>query len=233
MHEEGGDRQATLDAPLPCRRSAPSVSRGAPPMRRPANPPAKNAASSGPSRLRELVGRVARGDEPAFAELFDATRALVHGTTRLILDDAPAAEEATLDVYLQVWREAKRFDERRGTVVSWLSNLARSRAIDRLRVAGGAARRLERPLESAAHRESDGAPPLEASWIGERRARVAAALAHLTSDQQQAIRCAFFLGMSHSEVAAHLREPLGTVKTRIRTGLLRLRDHLRSFEALA
>jgi len=117
-------------------------------------------------------------------------------------------------------------------VLAWLLNLARSRAIDRLRQLGGVVRALEQPLEAAADRAGVEAVPADAAWWSERRERVLAALSRLPPEQREAIHCAFFLGLSHSETAAHLRAPLGTVKTRIRIGMERLRSSLPELEAL-
>ena len=116
---------------------------------------------------------------------------------------------------------------------AWLLNLARSRSIDRMRQAGGAVRRREQPLEVATDRAAATAAPLEAAWLCERRERIVGALAKLPSEQREALECAFFLGLSHSETAARLGAPLGTVKTRIRTALQRLRDHLQELEVHA
>jgi RNA polymerase sigma-70 factor (ECF subfamily) len=183
--------------------------------------------------LEELVRRIAGGEEAALAELYDATRTAVFGFARQVRGDEGAAEEATLDVYAQAWREAARFSTTRGTALHWLINLARSRAIDRLRAEGGVVRRLERPIDAALDLPAGGEAPLEASWLAERRERIAAALHRLPREQQLAVRCAFLLGMTHAEIAAHLQQPLGTIKTRIRTGLLRLRESLEPLEASA
>ena len=188
--------------------------------------------AEGDPDLEGLVARIAAGDEMALARLFDATQSAIYSLARHVIGDDGAAEETTLDVYSQVWREADRFAAKRGSVWSWMLSIARSRAIDRRRAATGVVRGLERPLQDdfadGLSFPDSAAAPDEQSFIAERRRRVAAALARLAREQQEAIRCAFFLGMSHSEVASHLRQPLGTVKTRIRTGLARLRDELRA-----
>lgn len=190
----------------------------------------QRSVSTEPSHLKSLVARMAAGDEAALATLFDATHALVFGLAVQIVRDAGAAEEAALDAYAQAFRDAKRFDPARGAVMAWLLNLARSRAIDRLRQAGGAVRRREQPLDQAAGRAALDAPPSEAAWASERRERILRALGGLPPEQREAVHCAFFLGMSHTEVAAYLNAPLGTVKTRIRTGLDRLRQHVDMLE---
>ena len=185
-----------------------------------------------PPQLAALVLRMAADDEAALADLFDQTRAAVHGLALHIVRDNGAAEEATLDAYAQAFRDAGRFDPKRGAVLAWLLNLVRSRSIDRLRQLGGVVRRREESLESAVGRVAGDAAPADAAWTSERRERVLAALDRLPPEQREAIHCAFFLGLSHSEAAAHLRAPLGTVKTRIRTGMERLRTSLLELEAL-
>ncbi len=198
-----------------------------------ASQPTPRAAAAREPDLAALVRRIAAGDAEALAELYDLTKALVFGLARQILRDEGAAEEATLDAYSQIWREAARWNPERGAVLPWIMNLARCRTIDRLRQMGGASRRLEQPLELAAASAAPDGSPADLSFVGERRRLVARALADLPADQREAIHCAFFLGMSHSEVASHLSQPLGTVKTRIRTGLSRLREHLQTLEAHA
>ena len=191
--------------------------------------PAPNEASV--QDLVLLVRRIGASDESALAELYDATRTAVFGLARHVLGEDEAAEEATLDVYQQVWRDARRFDVRRGSVLGWLMNLARSRAIDTLRARGGALKRREQPLEAARAAADPDLAPDESSWIRERRALVCAALEQLNAEERRALHCAFFLGLSHREIAEQLGHPLGTVKTRIRSGMIRLRKFLRPLEA--
>lgn len=183
-------------------------------------------ALSSDAELAHLVRRMAGGDESALAELWDRTSPVVLAHAMQVLDDRGAAEEATLDCYSQAWREAGRFDAARGSAFAWLISMARSRVIDRLRIAGGAVRRREAPLDLARGHPSGEPSPPAASWIGERRDAILGALARLPGEQLESIRCAFFRGMSHSQIARHLNQPLGTIKTRIRTALLRLRAEL-------
>lgn len=187
-------------------------------------------APRGEPDLASLVARMGRRDEPALAELYDATRALVFGLALQVVGERGGAEEAALDAYSQAWREAARFDAARGNALAWLLNLARSRAIDRRRQAQGSVRRRETALEEAAGIAAPAAAPADGAFARERRERIAAALAALPPEQREALECAFFGGLSHSEAAARLGAPLGTVKTRIRTGLLRLREQLRALE---
>jgi RNA polymerase sigma-70 factor (ECF subfamily) len=171
------------------------------------------------------VRLAAQGDADALARLYDGTASLVYGLALRILRDPGGAEEITEDVYMQVWRQAARYDSARGGVVRWLLTLTRSRAIDRLRV-GAALRTRQTGLDEASE-VHDGAPDPEcAATELERRDRVRAALARLRPDQRQAVELAYFLGMSHSEIARHIGAPLGTVKTRIRLGMEQLRGSL-------
>jgi RNA polymerase sigma-70 factor (ECF subfamily) len=177
--------------------------------------------------LGSLIALCKRGDQSALARLYDRTAAQVNGLAERILGDRGAAEEVTVDVYLQAWRSASTYDGERGTPLAWLLTLARSRAIDRLRSQGGQRRQSE-PLEKARGVASGQPGPEEDSSIAQRRRFVQAALARLAPAQRQAIELAFFSGLSHSEIAAELDQPLGTIKTRVRLGMIRLRELLGS-----
>ncbi len=172
-----------------------------------------------------LIERTARGDESALSALYDGTVSVVHGLALRILGDAAVAEEVTLDVYMQVWRQAVQYDSSRGAPLSWLLTVARSRAIDRRR-AGASQRAQTDPLPATVGLVSTAPGPEEDTSIAERRRIVQGALTRLPAEQRQAVEMAYFTGLSHSEIAAALAEPLGTVKTRIRIGLSRLRDAL-------
>jgi RNA polymerase sigma-70 factor (ECF subfamily) len=173
----------------------------------------------------QRLEQVAQGDSEAPARLYDATHPLVYALALRILDDVADAEEVTLDVYTQVWKTARNFDPGRGTVSAWLVMLARSRAIDRLRVASKR-RRREETRDEVPDIPASTPSPEEASLLSQQRRRVRAALDTLALDQRQAIELAFFSGLSHSELAAKLGQPLGTVKTRIRLGMMKLRELL-------
>jgi RNA polymerase sigma-70 factor (ECF subfamily) len=193
---------------------------------------AHNLAEAWPEedRLSDLLARTVRGDEAALAALYDATVAMVHGLALRIVGDAGAAEEVTADVYLQVWRQAVRYDATRATPIGWLLMLARSRAIDRVR-ARTAQRREVGSLQEALQLASAAPGPLEDAIVAERRRIVVTALDALPPEQRTAIELAYYGGKSHREIAAALDLPLGTVKTRIRIGMTRLRDALApSFE---
>jgi RNA polymerase sigma-70 factor (ECF subfamily) len=172
-----------------------------------------------------LIGRAAAHDPAALAALYDGTAHLVHGLALRIVGDPAAAEEVTGDVYLQVWRQAARYDPSRGAPLAWLLTLARSRAIDRRRSAASGIGATE-PLAAAGDLASHGPGPEETSVLAERRHMVRGALGRLAADQRRAIELAYFGGLSHAEIATALDEPLGTVKTRIRLGMIRLREML-------
>lgn len=179
--------------------------------------------------LAALIRRVAAGEETALAELYDRTSSLVHAVARRVLMDQSAAEEITIDVYTQVWRQVANYDESRGSVVSWLSTLARSRAIDRLRSTATHRQRSE-ALDEVIELVDPNHSPEELSSLSERRRIVQRAMSEITEEQREAIEVAFFQGLTHSEVANKLGQPLGTIKTRIRTGMLRLRELLAPLE---
>ena len=169
-----------------------------------------------------LLARVAVHDEAALSELYDLTSPRVHGLALRILRDPTAAAEATLDVYHQVWRQADRYAPAKGSPLGWLLMLARTRAIDLVRSRARLTTR-EDALEAAASLEDPSAGPEARSAAAQDATRVRRALAQLAPTQRDALVAAYFSGMSHAEVAAALGEPLGTIKTRIRTGLAQLR----------
>jgi len=177
--------------------------------------------------LAALVARAAEGDQMALAALYDETSALVYGFALRILRDQHAAEDVTIDVYAQVYRQVSSYDANRGTPSAWLLTLTRSRAIDRLRQEVQR-REREESLEATTRMPSLSAGPEECSATTELRRLVQRALALLTPEQWQVIELAYYAGLSQNEIAAKLGQPLGTVKTRIRTGLMLLREYLRS-----
>ena len=181
----------------------------------------------------ELLSRAARGEERAVAALFDRFAPVLHAVAYRILRDAQDADEAVVDAFTQAWRDAVRFDAARGSVAAWLSVIARSRALDLLR----ARSRRERLATSAQQADpmsapgmGEAVPPTDARiGAAERRREVAAALARLSQPQRVAIELAFYEGLSHSEIAERLGQPLGTIKTRVRLGMQKLRDELRPY----
>jgi RNA polymerase sigma-70 factor (ECF subfamily) len=180
----------------------------------------------------DLIVRCARGDEAALASLYDLTAAQVNGLALRILGDRDTAEEITGDVFLQAWRSAASYDASRGSPIAWLLTITRSRAIDRLR-ATATDRRQTAPLELGLKAPATGPGPEEASSLVQRSRFVRAAMARLSRDQREAIELAFFAGLSHNEIADVLGIPLGTIKTRIRLGMGRMRDVLLAQGGLA
>ncbi len=184
--------------------------------------------------LESLLARVAGGDESALRELYDRTSRRVFGLALAVLRDRAAAEDVTLEVYVQVWRQAQRFDAAQGAALAWLATLARTRAIDAWRARQRQAAREAAPELPDATELACSAPGPEARCEdGERAARVHRALDSLPPEQRRALQAAYFTGLTHVEIAAAFGQPLGTVKTRIRNGLLALRRALAGMEGRA
>ena len=182
------------------------------------------APPSGDDSLEGLVALVAGGDEPAFAELYRRAAPAVFGLVTRVVRDPAQSEEVTQEVFVELWRTASRFDPARGTARSWILTCAHRRAVDRVRSAERAARR-----EDAAGRRDQGRPydeVVEQVEAGLEREQVRRSLAALTELQREAVVLAYYGGYTHREIAELLGVPSGTVKTRLRDGLLRLRGHL-------
>ncbi|MBO0831489.1 MAG: ECF RNA polymerase sigma factor SigK [Actinobacteria bacterium] len=172
--------------------------------------------------LDRLLGLVARGDQAAFEQVYDRLAGPAYGLIRKVLRDPAQSEEVTQEVLLEVWRTASRFDPSRGSAATWVMTMAHRRAIDRVRSESAAAEREQRaarvsiPVDEVAER-------VEASLEAE---RVRRCLDGLTELQREAITLAYYGGYSYPQVAALLGAALGTIKTRIRDGMIRLRDCL-------
>lgn len=176
----------------------------------------------------QLVQRVASGERDALTALYDQTSPLVYSLAHRIIKDEAAAEDIVIEVYTHVWRTAASFAPARGSASAWLLTLTRSRAIDALRARRRAQAR--EPLEAADDVASDAPGPEDLNVAAERQRFVARALQMLGSEQREAIELAYFGGLSHFEIAARLEQPLGTVKTRIRLGMMKLREALSVLE---
>ncbi|HEX8186313.1 MAG TPA: sigma-70 family RNA polymerase sigma factor [Blastocatellia bacterium] len=173
-----------------------------------------------------LIKKVADGDQSAVATLYDSTSRLVFGLILRIVADRATAEEVLLDVYTQVWRQASSYDRARGAPLAWIMTIARSRAIDRLR-SGKHDQQGKESLDTIGEVSSDTVNPEEATVNSERQRMVRSALDSLSPEQREVIELAYFSGLSHSEIALRLGHPLGTVKTRTRLGMMKLRDLLK------
>ena len=177
----------------------------------------------------QLIALTAQGDQAALATLYDRTSPQVFGLVLKILNNREAAEEVTLDVYTQVWRQAHTYDRTRGAPGAWLMTLARTRAIDRFRAGAAEHGRIE-SLDAVELLVSADDTPEQDVEGQQRRRYVQQALEVLTAEQRQAIALAYFYGLSQSEIAEKLQLPLGTVKTRIRLGMIKLREALTPYE---
>ena len=188
--------------------------------------PGRHAGDVGDPRSG-LVGTlrdVAKGDDDAFARLYDEAAPRIHGLVLRILRNPAQAEEVTQEVYLEVWRTAARYDAARGSVPSWLMTIAHRRAVDRVR--SSQAEVLRDESYEARTRETGADTTAEQATSRLEAKRVHVALETLTDHQRQAVTLAYLGGYTHREVAGLLDLPLGTAKTRIRDGLIRLRDQL-------
>jgi RNA polymerase sigma-70 factor (ECF subfamily) len=188
-------------------------------------PPNAFRAAERDDRLRSYMRGICARDPEAMASLYDETCRIVYSLALRVLNRPADAEEVTLDVYQQVWNSSDSFDLSRGEVMSWLTVLARSRSIDRLRRARCRQGR-ETSMEYIAEQPCPSQAPDVASIYGEERALVRRALHQLVPEQRELIELAFFGGLTHVEIAESLKLPLGTIKTRIRAGMQKLRSIL-------
>jgi RNA polymerase sigma-70 factor, ECF subfamily len=175
--------------------------------------------------LRAYLDRCAAGDQNALGALYDESGRLVYSLVLRVLGGVEDAEEVTMDVFAHVWRSAGSYDHSRGSVSAWLATLARNRAIDRLRSHRIRLQR-EAPFPETVDFPCRGISPEGHTEENQKRCRVRAALETLTPEQREAVELAFYSGLTHSELAQRLQEPLGTVKSRIRMGMVKLRLQL-------
>ena len=173
--------------------------------------------------LGALLSRAGRGDQSAFAELYDSLAPLLHGIVLKVVRDPAQSEEVTQEAFIELWRLAPRYDATRGSVKSWAATLAHRRAIDRVRSEQASCERTEREGQKRPIQSTDVAEQVVANIDG---TRVRKALERLTEIQRQAVELAYFGGHSYREVALLLDVAEGTIKTRIRDGMIRLRDEL-------
>ena len=173
-------------------------------------------------RLADLLGKAALGDQAAFATFYDATSARAYGLAVRVVRNPAHAEEVTQEAYLDAWRSSARYDAERGSAVGWLLTIVHRKAVDRVRSVEAATSRDETWNRETAPTDHD--QTAEAAHSSLDAARVRSAVATLTDVQRRAVELTYFGGYTHTEVAALLDVPLGTAKTRIRDGLIRLRD---------
>jgi RNA polymerase sigma-70 factor (ECF subfamily) len=178
--------------------------------------------ADGPADVEVLMGRVARGDAPAFEALYDELSSAVYGLARRVVRDPTRAEDVTQEVFLEVWRKAARYDGSLGRPKTWVMTIAHRRAVDAVRRS-----------ESQKRQDDHGAPeevvhdePGDTVIRAEEHGAVRNCLDTLTDLQLESVRLAYFNGYTYNEVATLLDKPLPTIKTRMRDGLIRLRDCL-------
>ncbi|MBG6213249.1 MAG: sigma-70 family RNA polymerase sigma factor [Cryobacterium sp.] len=185
---------------------------------------AGDLAPAAPATKEALLGRVAHGDQSAFGELYDQISPRVLGLVKRLLVDHAQSEEVTQEIFLEIWQSASRYEPTRGGASTWILTMAHRRAVDRIRSSqAGRDRDTKIGIRDLAVAFDHVAETVEVRIEHE---RVEKAMTRLTQLQRQAVSLAYYGGLSHSEVADMLHIPLGTVKTRLRDGLIRLRDEL-------
>jgi RNA polymerase sigma-70 factor (ECF subfamily) len=187
----------------------------------------RTPAEHDPATEVALLGQVAKGDRRSFGELYDRFCGVVFSTALRVLNNTEAAEDVSQEVFLQIWEKAPLYDASRGKPLTWAVTLTRNKAIDRLRATQRRGR-LKDDLEREAEgiEQFDDRNSFDAAAAGETGALVREALQKLSPDQREAIELAFFRSLTQAEIAERLGEPLGTIKARIRRGMLKLRDAL-------
>ena len=188
----------------------------------PVGAPTGAPSGHGPARLADLLRLASRGDQAAFAEFYDATSARAFGLALRVVRNPAHAEEVTQEAYLDAWRSSTRFDPALGSAAGWLLTIVHRKAVDRVRSVEASTTRDETWQRES--RPIDHDQTSEAAQSSLEAARVRNAVATLTEAQREAVELTYFGGYTHTEVATLLDVPLGTAKTRIRDGLIRLRD---------
>ena len=192
------------------------------------NPARMRLSPNQPSLTPELLARVGKGDVEAFAQCYEQSSSVLFTLALRILNNRDEASELLQDVYIEAWRKAGSFDPKRGSPMAWLITLTRSRAIDRLRGLASRGRNLTDSIDETSDDLRSVLPdPFDTHALEELRMLVMEAFNDLPAPQQEAIELAFYGGLTHAEIAAKLDKPIGTVKTRIKLGMNKLRYALR------
>jgi RNA polymerase sigma-70 factor (ECF subfamily) len=194
---------------------------------------AEEAATAQQIADREMIARIGQGDQSAFSALYDRLSGPLYSLALKMLGDTAEAQEALQDVFVQIWSRAATYDQKQSSVFSWTVLLTRSRVIDRLRARSRRLRVVVGPTDDKDTRidvadASTVESVADTANKNDEAARVRSLLNNLPSEQREAIELAFFGHLTHHEIAARLGQPVGTVKARIRRGLLKLRQHLRT-----
>ena len=179
-----------------------------------------------PTGDQELIVRLRAQDQSALNVLYDRYSGVVYALALRIIGQSADAEDIVVDSFWQVWQQAANYDVSRGQLRGWIVTIARSRALDRLRVIRRAPTVDSEEADNARRILASDDNPEQETWEAEQSAIVGAALAALPKEQREALELAYYQGLSQSEVAARLGEPLGTIKTRIRLGMMKLREQL-------
>jgi RNA polymerase sigma-70 factor (ECF subfamily) len=178
--------------------------------------------------ITELLVTVGQGNRDAFSDLYEAVSGPVFGLIRRILRDRSMSEEVTQEVFVEIWRNAPRFDPSRGSGAGWILTMAHRRAVDRVRSEQSARDRTDRLMTSQTERPHDAVE--ESAIRTQEMGAIRAALATLSDAQRQAIVMAYYGGLTQTQIAEALATPVGTIKTRIRDGMSRLREKLEGLQ---
>jgi RNA polymerase sigma-70 factor, ECF subfamily len=198
------------------------------PVRRMSDPVSTEPSDDRREVDADLLRRMARRDQAAFAQLYDRFSRPLYATALRVLNDTHEAEDVVQDVFRALWEKAAAFESGRGSAFSWAVTLTRNRAIDRIRMRQRRSELLAAsvPEDLGYHADVNAGDSADDLWLKEKAGAVRAAVATLPGEQQRALELAFFGGLTQQEIAEKLREPLGTIKARIRRGLLKLRETL-------
>ena len=203
----------------------PSPVRTLPETRR--SPQMTSSSDTERQRAVELIERMAAGDEAALADFYQRFAPTLYGLATKMLDDEKEAEDVLQEGFIYLWRKAAAYNPQLGSPFSWAVMIVRHKAIDRIRSRRRAERIVDRAMAEFSHFAETDERSADEPVFSEQRAIVRAALGHMPWEQRQALELAFFSGLTHEEIATQLSTPLGTIKARIRRGLIRMRDFVR------